>query len=153
MPAWWWVARVVIPIVCILSAVGVFLLTQPDVEEAQDVATFLSKTKAFLLAAPVVLLLAPCRDSDLIASSRMGIILPQLRTLMGCLLSGMLVFVVNFCMAFARVAGWEAYLLYAVVTVCVCLLPFFYRLPSWRVVVAVLLLMSAFVPIHMASFY
>jgi hypothetical protein len=153
MPVWWWVARVAVPLVCVFSVVGVFLLSHPDFEETRDLIKILSKTKAFLLAAPIVVLLAPCRDTDLIASSRVAIIMPQIKTFAWCLFVGAHVFAVNFCMAFARVVGWEAYVLYAVAMGGVCLLPIFHRLPFWRVVVAALLLMSALVPYHLANFY
>jgi hypothetical protein len=150
---WWRVVRVVVPLVCVLSVVGIFFFTHPDFLEAQDIAKYFPKTKAFLLAASVVVLLTPCRDSDLIVSSRVGIIVPQIATFAVSLFVGMLVFVINFCMAFARVIEWEAYLLYGIATMGICLLPFLYRLPFWRVAVAVLLLMSALVPIHLANFY
>ena len=102
---------------------------------------------------PIAVLLMPCKDNDLIASSRGGIILPQVWTLVGGLCAGVLAWSVNFGMAFARMVGWEAYLLYVCATVCLGLLPFFYRLPFWRIVAAVLLLMSAFIPYHVANFW
>ena len=150
---WWWVARGVVPLVCVASALGVFLLTQPDFIEAQDSAKDLSSAMAFLLAAPIVLLLAPCHDSDLIASSRVDILLPQVRTFAGCLCVGALAFAVNFCLAFARTAGGGMYLLYVVTVVCIVLLPFFYRLPFWRVAVAVFLSVPAAASFHLANFF
>jgi len=153
MPVWWRVARVVVPIVCVLSVAGLFPLTSPDWAEAQGVAAHLSITKSFLFAVTVVVLLAPCRDSDLITSSRAEIIIPQIKTFAGCLWVGAVAFAANFCMAFARFIGWEGYVLYAVATACVCVSPFFYRLPLGRVILAVLLIMVIFWPIYRTNFF
>jgi len=153
MPMWWYVARVVVPVVCAFSVAGLFPLTSPDWAEAQDVAMRLPMAKSFLFAVTVIVLFAPCRDSDLIASTRAELIIPQIKTLAGCLLIGVSLFAVNFCMAFARFIGWEGYLLYTVATACVCASPFFYRLPPARVVLAVLLLGVIFMPLHFANFF
>jgi len=153
MPTWWRVARVAVPVVCALAVAGLFRLAAPDWAEAQDAAKHLPVAKAFLLAVTVVVLFAPCRDTDLIASTRAEILLPQLKTLAGCLWVGASAFAVHFCMAFARVIGWEGYLLYATATLCVCASPCFYRLPLGRVLLAVLLLMVIFLPIHLANFF
>jgi len=153
MPMGWRIARVVVPLVCVLASVGVFPLTHPHWAEAQDFIQHLSATKSFLLASAMIVLLTPCRDSDLIVGSRTGILIPQLKTFAGNLFVGVSVAVVNFCMAFARVAEWDAYLLYAIVMVCACALPFFYRLPLWRVIGAVALVMGALIPFHAANFW
>ena len=153
MPVWWRVARVAVPVACVLSIVGMIPLTFPDVAEAREAVPYLSAKQSFLFAAALVLLLAPSRDSDLTVSSRTEIIMPQLKTLAGCLCVGGAAFAVNFCMAFARITGWGAYLLYAAATVCVCAFPFFYRLPLGRVITAVLLLMCVLFPIHAANFF
>jgi len=152
MPVWWRVARVAVPVLCVLSVAGLFTLTSPDWEEAKGIATHLPMAKAFLLAVTVIALFAPCRDSDLLVSSRAGLILPQIKTLAGCLMVGAAVFAVNACMAFARMTGWGAYLLYAVATACACVSPFFYRLPFGRVIAAVLLITCVLFPLHLANF-
>ena len=153
MPVWWTVGRVVVPVVCAVSIAGVLFLTRPDWVEARETVGYLSTAKAFLLAAVVVVLCAPCSDSDLIASSRAEILIPQVKALAGCLLVGVAALVVNAGMAFARTVGWGAYLLYAATTLCICVAPFFYRLPPWRVAVAVLLLVCVLFPLHAANFF
>ena len=153
MPVWWRVARVVVPIVCVLSVAGLFPLTSPDWAEAQDVAMHLPMVKSFLFAVTVIVLFAPCHDSDLITSTRAAFIIPQIKTFVGCLLVGVTLLAVNFCITFARVIGWEGYLLYTVATACVCASPFFYRLPPARVVLAVLLLGVIFMPLHFINFF
>ena len=150
---WWRVMRVVIPVACALSAVALFPLTLPYWEEARDVMRRLPPLKSFLLAAGVTVLLMPCRDTDLIVSSQKEITVWQLKTVAVCLFAGTAVFSVNFCLAFARTAGWAPYLLYAVATTCACALPFFYRAPFWRVVAATLLFTSALLPFHLRNFF
>ena len=153
MPAWWRIMRVGVPLVCVVAVVGLIPLTLPDLAEARDTVAPLQKTKAFLLAAVLVILLMPCRDSDLIVSSRAEIIRAQLKTLAGCLFVGTFAFAANFCMAFARIAGWGTYLLYTVATLCVCALPFLYRLPLGRVIAAVFLLVYILLPLHTRNFF
>ena len=127
---------------------ALFLLSRPDFSEAWEAWGNLSVVKAFLLAAGGAVLLMPAPDDDVTVTSRTELWVWQMKSFLGCIFIALSLCFSGLCFAFARTSGVGSYLLAALIAVGVLALPYFYRLPLWRVVFAVAAFGFLFLQLH-----
>ena len=148
MPVWWSCGRVALVLALAVLAGALFLLSRPDFSEAREALGILPVVKRFLLVAGGAVLLMPCPDGDVIVTSHRELQVWQVKSLVGCVFIGGALYFSGLCFAFAVTSGVWSRLLAALIAGGLLALPYFYRLPWWRVGFVVAVLGAVFLQLH-----